>query len=178
VLCNLIYHTTPPNLSVLYFDSLVTGLVLLLRSVNLNDHCSWCHYLSCVPTSKWSCKAQQFYCEVSALSWSTWHPCSFLLQKLMELIMWLCWKKLYDFCCQNLMPIQTHYLKKIAYNVFPISKWLVLIRMFSDAMLQSVQMGNQLNITCLSNGKSNIFPLSNTSSTDAQQQICSQLCNW
>lgn len=82
----------------------VTGLVLLLRSVNLNDHCSWCHYLSCVPTSKWSCKAQQFLCE-------------------------------------------------------------------------STQMGNQLNITCLSNGKSDVFPLSNATSTDAQQQICSQLCN-
>ncbi|KAL9322883.1 hypothetical protein ACSQ67_010936 [Phaseolus vulgaris] len=104
VFCNLIYQTTPPNLSVLYFDRLVTGLVLLLRSVNLNDHCSWCHYLSCVPTSKWSCKAQQFYCE-------------------------------------------------------------------------SIQMGNQLNITCLSNRKSEIFPLSRTSSTDAQRQICSQLCN-
>ncbi|KAG2371312.1 RHOMBOID-like protein [Vigna angularis] len=89
---------------VLLIAGLVTGLVLLLRSVNLNDHCSWCHYLSCVPTSKWSCKTQQFYCE-------------------------------------------------------------------------STQMGNQLNITCLSNGKSNIFPLSNATSTDAQQQICSQLCN-
>ncbi|KAK6646065.1 hypothetical protein PHAVU_L006143 [Phaseolus vulgaris] len=89
---------------VLLIAWLVTGLVLLLRSVNLNDHCSWCHYLSCVPTSKWSCKAQQFYCE-------------------------------------------------------------------------SIQMGNQLNITCLSNRKSEIFPLSRTSSTDAQQQICSQLCN-
>ncbi|XP_014497192.1 RHOMBOID-like protein 1 [Vigna radiata var. radiata] len=89
---------------VLLIAGLATGLVLLLRSVNLNDHCSWCHYLSCVPTSKWSCKAQQFYCE-------------------------------------------------------------------------STQMGNQLNITCLSNGKSNIFPLSNATTTDAQQQICSQLCN-
>ncbi|KAJ0475802.1 putative peptidase S54, rhomboid [Helianthus annuus] len=30
-------------------------LVSLLRGVNLNDHCSWCHYMSCVPTSRWSC---------------------------------------------------------------------------------------------------------------------------
>lgn len=39
------------------------GMVLLLRGVNANDHCSWCHYLSCVPTSKWSCNSQQVYCE-------------------------------------------------------------------------------------------------------------------
>ncbi|XP_027342219.1 RHOMBOID-like protein 1 [Abrus precatorius] len=82
---------------------LITGLVLLLRSVNLNDRCSWCHYLSCVPTSKWSCKAQRIYCETN-------------------------------------------------------------------------QIGNQLNITCLSNGRSDVFPLSNTSSSQAQQ-LCSRLCS-
>ncbi|CAJ1955708.1 unnamed protein product [Sphenostylis stenocarpa] len=88
----------------LLIAGMITGLILLLQSVNLNDHCSWCHYLSCVPTSKWSCKSQQLYCE-------------------------------------------------------------------------SIQTGNQLNITCLSNGRSGIFPLTNTSSTNAQQQICSRLCN-
>ncbi|XP_038996205.1 RHOMBOID-like protein 2 [Hibiscus syriacus] len=31
------------------------GLVMLFRGENGNDHCSWCHYLSCVPTSKWQC---------------------------------------------------------------------------------------------------------------------------
>ncbi|XAR70334.1 hypothetical protein NMG60_11027157 [Bertholletia excelsa] len=31
------------------------GLVMLFRGENANDHCSWCHYLSCVPTSKWNC---------------------------------------------------------------------------------------------------------------------------
>ncbi|KAJ9706615.1 hypothetical protein PVL29_001868 [Vitis rotundifolia] len=31
------------------------GLVMLFRGENGNDHCSWCHYLSCVPTSKWKC---------------------------------------------------------------------------------------------------------------------------
>ncbi|XP_057950561.1 RHOMBOID-like protein 3 [Malania oleifera] len=31
------------------------GLVMLFRGVNGNDHCSWCHYLSCVPTSRWKC---------------------------------------------------------------------------------------------------------------------------
>ncbi|XP_020223744.1 RHOMBOID-like protein 1 [Cajanus cajan] len=89
---------------ILLVAGLITGLVLLLRSVNLNDRCSWCHYLSCVPTSKWSCKAQQMYCE-------------------------------------------------------------------------STQIGNQLNITCLSNGRSDIYPFSNSSSTEAQQQLCSRLCN-
>ncbi|XP_008785581.1 RHOMBOID-like protein 2 [Phoenix dactylifera] len=35
----------------------IVGLIMLFRGVNANDHCSWCHYLSCVPTSKWSCKS-------------------------------------------------------------------------------------------------------------------------
>ncbi|KAL2485218.1 RHOMBOID-like 1 [Abeliophyllum distichum] len=38
------------------------GLVLLLRGVDLNDNCSWCHYLSCVPTSRWSCNTQPVSC--------------------------------------------------------------------------------------------------------------------
>ncbi|XP_061359393.1 RHOMBOID-like protein 1 [Gastrolobium bilobum] len=88
---------------VLLTSGLITGLIMLLRSVNLNDRCSWCHYLSCVPTSKWSCNAQQLSCE-------------------------------------------------------------------------STQIGNQLNITCLSNGRSDIFPLSSTSSSEAQQ-LCSRLCS-
>ncbi|KAM7526351.1 hypothetical protein LguiA_016253 [Lonicera macranthoides] len=41
---------------------LVAGLVQLLRGVDLNDHCSWCHYLSCVPTSRWSCNTQPISC--------------------------------------------------------------------------------------------------------------------
>ncbi|KAM7258173.1 hypothetical protein ACFE04_013914 [Oxalis oulophora] len=38
-------------------DRFVVGLVFLLKGVNMNDHCSWCHYLSCVPTSKWTCNS-------------------------------------------------------------------------------------------------------------------------
>ncbi|KAI4322137.1 hypothetical protein L6164_021857 [Bauhinia variegata] len=88
---------------ILLVAGMTTGLVLLLRGVNLNDHCSWCHYLSCVPTSKWSCKSQKVYCETT-------------------------------------------------------------------------QIGNQLNMTCLSNGRSNIYSLSNTSSSEVQQ-LCSRLCS-
>ncbi|XP_010558880.1 PREDICTED: RHOMBOID-like protein 1 [Tarenaya hassleriana] len=39
------------------------GLVVLLRGTDLNNHCSWCHYLTCIPTSLWSCKTQEVYCE-------------------------------------------------------------------------------------------------------------------
>ncbi|XP_019454071.1 PREDICTED: RHOMBOID-like protein 1 [Lupinus angustifolius] len=88
---------------ILLCAGLVAGTVLLLRGVDLNDHCSWCHYLSCVPTSKWSCKPQEVYCE-------------------------------------------------------------------------STEMGNQLNITCLSNGRSDIFSVSNTSPSQAQE-LCSHLCS-
>ncbi|KAJ0962429.1 hypothetical protein J5N97_030257 [Dioscorea zingiberensis] len=48
------------------------GLVMLFRGVNANKHCSWCHYLSCVPTSKWSCKQQSANCTVNetATQWN------------------------------------------------------------------------------------------------------------
>ncbi|KAK8569517.1 hypothetical protein V6N13_046568 [Hibiscus sabdariffa] len=31
------------------------ALVALFRGEDGNKHCSWCHYLSCVPTSRWDC---------------------------------------------------------------------------------------------------------------------------
>ncbi|PKA52770.1 hypothetical protein AXF42_Ash001751 [Apostasia shenzhenica] len=33
----------------------VIGIVLLFKGVNGSEHCHWCGYLNCVPTSKWSC---------------------------------------------------------------------------------------------------------------------------
>lgn len=30
-------------------------LVMLFRGENGNHHCHWCHYLSCVPSSRWKC---------------------------------------------------------------------------------------------------------------------------
>lgn len=40
---------------VLLIAGITTGLVLLFRGDNPNKHCKWCHYLSCVPTSRWNC---------------------------------------------------------------------------------------------------------------------------
>ncbi|XP_073271020.1 RHOMBOID-like protein 1 isoform X2 [Primulina huaijiensis] len=34
------------------------GLVLLLGGVDGNVYCSWCHFLSCVPTPFWNCEAR------------------------------------------------------------------------------------------------------------------------
>ncbi|CAN8315210.1 unnamed protein product [Cochlearia groenlandica] len=48
---------------VLLIAGYTAGLVVLLRGMDLNKHCSWCHYLSCIPTSLWSCKARNVYCE-------------------------------------------------------------------------------------------------------------------
>ncbi|CAN1184314.1 RHOMBOID-like protein 2 [Linum perenne] len=42
--------------AVLLVVGFVVGLVMLFKGENGNDHCSWCHYLSCVPTSKWNCQ--------------------------------------------------------------------------------------------------------------------------
>jgi membrane associated rhomboid family serine protease len=33
----------------------VAGFVLLFMGIDPNKKCSWCHYLSCVPTSQWQC---------------------------------------------------------------------------------------------------------------------------
>ncbi|KAF8379439.1 hypothetical protein HHK36_028875 [Tetracentron sinense] len=40
---------------VLLIVGITVGLVMLFRGENGNKHCSWCHYLSCVPTSRWEC---------------------------------------------------------------------------------------------------------------------------
>nr|CAD1830206.1 unnamed protein product [Ananas comosus var. bracteatus] len=40
---------------VLLLAGFTIGLVMLFKEKNLNDHCHWCHYLNCVPTSRWSC---------------------------------------------------------------------------------------------------------------------------
>ncbi|KAK9985272.1 hypothetical protein SO802_030223 [Lithocarpus litseifolius] len=50
---------------VLLIVGFTVGMVLLLRGVDANDHCSWCHYLSCVPTSKWSCNTQAVSCSTT-----------------------------------------------------------------------------------------------------------------
>ncbi|KAL3530760.1 hypothetical protein ACH5RR_010082 [Cinchona calisaya] len=42
---------------VLLVAGFATGLSLLLRGVDGNDHCPWCHYLSCFPTPLWTCEA-------------------------------------------------------------------------------------------------------------------------
>ncbi|KDP22313.1 hypothetical protein JCGZ_26144 [Jatropha curcas] len=44
---------------VLLIVGFTVALVMLFRGENGNDHCHWCHYLSCVPTSRWSCDENQ-----------------------------------------------------------------------------------------------------------------------
>ncbi|KAM0838188.1 hypothetical protein ACQ4PT_061143 [Festuca glaucescens] len=40
---------------ILTIAAFAVGLLMVFRGVNGNDHCGWCHYLSCVPTSSWKC---------------------------------------------------------------------------------------------------------------------------
>ncbi|KAI7726012.1 hypothetical protein M8C21_033442 [Ambrosia artemisiifolia] len=35
-----------------------TGLILLTRGIDGNDYCSWCHYLTCIPTPLWRCESR------------------------------------------------------------------------------------------------------------------------
>ncbi|KAL1195866.1 RHOMBOID-like protein 4 [Cardamine amara subsp. amara] len=46
---------------------LIAGLISLFNNVDGNEHCSWCHYLSCVPTSKWSCNREPASCMTTQL---------------------------------------------------------------------------------------------------------------
>lgn len=88
---------------ILLIIGFTVGFVLLLRGFDANDHCSWCHYLSCIPTSKWSCKTEAAYC-------------------------------------------------------------------LSD------QIGNQLNLTCSTNGKTKMYTLTDLTSSKVQG-LCSELCS-
>ncbi|CAL4982449.1 unnamed protein product [Urochloa decumbens] len=38
--------------------------VLLFRGYDANRHCSWCHYLSCVPTKHWKCNSSPTFCDI------------------------------------------------------------------------------------------------------------------
>ncbi|KAF7139323.1 hypothetical protein RHSIM_Rhsim07G0154000 [Rhododendron simsii] len=49
---------------ILLIVGFTVGLVMLFRGVDANDHCSWCHYLSCIPTLRWSCNTQPLSCLV------------------------------------------------------------------------------------------------------------------
>ncbi|CAK9185312.1 unnamed protein product [Ilex paraguariensis] len=53
---------------ILLITGFTVGLVLVLRGVDLNDHCSWCHYLTCVPTSRWSCNTGPVSCMSEQIS--------------------------------------------------------------------------------------------------------------
>ncbi|KAL0847963.1 hypothetical protein Bca101_021210 [Brassica carinata] len=45
----------------------IGGLISLFNNVDGNKHCSWCHYLSCVPTSRWSCNREPASCTTTQL---------------------------------------------------------------------------------------------------------------
>ncbi|MCI25359.1 inactive rhomboid protein 1-like [Trifolium medium] len=42
-------------------------MMMVLKGVNLNDHCSWCHYLDCIPFPGWSCKFRGTECESNVI---------------------------------------------------------------------------------------------------------------
>ncbi|XP_045792888.1 RHOMBOID-like protein 1 [Trifolium pratense] len=88
---------------ILLIVGFTVGLVALLNGVDANDHCSWCHYLSCIPTSKWSCNPKNISCLTG-------------------------------------------------------------------------QIGNQLNVTCSSNGKSILYYMQNPTSSKISE-LCYQICS-
>lgn len=37
----------------------------VIWGINANNYCSWCKYINCIPTEKWSCNERAPACEVS-----------------------------------------------------------------------------------------------------------------
>lgn len=42
---------------VLLLAGFAAGFGALYKNINVNKHCSWCHYLDCIPTSAWTCNS-------------------------------------------------------------------------------------------------------------------------
>ncbi|PNX72981.1 inactive rhomboid protein 1-like, partial [Trifolium pratense] len=57
---------------------LLAGMVMLLKGVNLNDHCSWCHYLDCIPFPGWSCKYRGNECQSTEIRIENGHVLSLI----------------------------------------------------------------------------------------------------
>ncbi|WVZ48800.1 hypothetical protein U9M48_000207 [Paspalum notatum var. saurae] len=51
--------------AILLVVGFTVAIMLLFRGYNANDHCSWCHYLSCVPTKRWKCNSSPTICTAS-----------------------------------------------------------------------------------------------------------------
>ncbi|XP_043704987.1 RHOMBOID-like protein 8 isoform X2 [Telopea speciosissima] len=53
------------TLSLVLFALLFTvSLLAVLHGVDANKYCSWCHYVDCVPSRRWSCNEKPSSCEV------------------------------------------------------------------------------------------------------------------
>ncbi|KAI3972917.1 hypothetical protein MKX01_019575 [Papaver californicum] len=54
------------SISLVLFALLVAGCVVaILHGENLNNQCSWCHYVNCIPSKRWSCNVKALLpCEV------------------------------------------------------------------------------------------------------------------
>ncbi|KAH7290364.1 hypothetical protein KP509_30G044800 [Ceratopteris richardii] len=37
----------------------IVGIILIARGIDGSSHCTWCHYLSCIPSPWWKCDAEQ-----------------------------------------------------------------------------------------------------------------------
>ncbi|RXH84622.1 hypothetical protein DVH24_032906 [Malus domestica] len=123
------------------------GLVTLFRGVNVNNHCSWCHYLSCVTTSKWNCKSQNIYCLIIC--------CTFLHILTSALIFdrhkWLLINMIMvafrrsSLACRLEIASATYFVSTITWFCTDI---LFFICIYAQ-ILQLSQIGNRLNLTQL-----------------------------
>ncbi|KAJ4967479.1 hypothetical protein NE237_019328 [Protea cynaroides] len=53
------------TISLVLFGLLFTGsLLAVLYDVDANKYCSWCHYVDCVPSKRWSCNDKPTSCEI------------------------------------------------------------------------------------------------------------------
>ncbi|CAN0910811.1 RHOMBOID-like protein 1 [Linum grandiflorum] len=50
---------------VLLISGFAIALFDLFKRVDVNEHCPWCQYLTCIPTPLWSCQSPKVYCQSS-----------------------------------------------------------------------------------------------------------------
>ncbi|KAJ7553570.1 hypothetical protein O6H91_06G103600 [Diphasiastrum complanatum] len=50
---------------ILLLAGYAVAIILLFKGVDVNTKCSWCHYLNCIPTSRWHCNNGGVACQNS-----------------------------------------------------------------------------------------------------------------
>ncbi|CAA7389708.1 unnamed protein product [Spirodela intermedia] len=137
---------------ILLIVGFTVGIVMVARGVNGNERCSWCRYLSCIPTSRWSCRSSPGTCAVRSL---------LSLSRVLRLSALTFWLTLTDHVteeCQLLLFFS------------PVIYLRALLH-----VLQITQRDTLVSLTCQETGKSRNYTLPGATETQIYD-LCVDLC--